>query len=397
MQHTQSQNNKALFIAFIPCEIEEANILRMIAKTSGVDPSSLRPMESIYNLPSNYKIVSCTEPSVYNQLLNKPIYLKGSRLLAWPYEGKKTVQRFFDSYLSKTAFVTGVPKRISLDQIREHINAYGQMIELYVVQNKVGNNRHYGFAIFKSVEELNKATEKKNFKMINEINGKKVKICCKKFQAKQIEKFKYSLMGVKDHIQPRLEAQSGGSGLLDIARKPAYYSSATANYLQAQQSQTDQKILVANQSSNPALRYKTHGKLQDSFQPLIGTKIGQGHPQTLNTFNLSQVQVLGDSFGQEGGRAKASSNQYLNSDSSYHKRSSPNVEGFTVEEFDELNRPFKSGLGSRQEARIDPILSRIAANHLPHKNNVVFRSAKTITKRRRRASHLIIQSRQKYC
>lgn len=376
--HNTTHNT--IFFAFIPCEAPDSKILQAISSTLGATPSDFKILRSVYNLPTNYRLVQCLHSSHFSNLLNAPCYLNDAKLLAWEFEGKKTINKFFDTFLQKTAFVTGVPKRIDLDQIRQVINDVGEIIELYVVQNKTGNNRHYGFTIFKSLEEFHKATSKKNFKLINGVNGKKVKICCKRFKPLQIKKFKYSLMedeeegGISEKVNHNSagneHSHQGGTNLIEQGSDQKYFP-------ERRQEHHHPALDSGHSRSRFHIHQRFKNKSKDQPQGFVQNRNKSGYSNFENdssSYFRNHHNPPSFSSIQERISQKQVDLDYRQvTQTSFGRKNYPGYQSVSNLEIGEVEVYLKSGLGSRQAARKFPVLGKIYENHLSHKRNLVFR------------------------
>lgn len=381
-----------IFFAFIPCETNDTTLINSISSAVGVNSSSFNLLHSVYNLPTNYRLVQCSTKSVYKTSLKTAFWLKGSKLLVWPFEGKQTISQFFDHYLHKTAFVTGIPKRIDLNQIRHTINDVGKLIELNVVQNKSGNNRHYGFAIFENKEEFEKATGKKNFKLINELNGKKVKICCKGFKAIQVKKFKYSLDEVENC--GTLLAIPKETSDMNKRNHPSYINTGFETGKGKKAKTNIYKKNIGNHEversqiqSNPS-QFKNSAQKMNGYCPEKRTvrgpvrerKVIQGDKRKSNAsihrerkIPLKPSNIHKRVKKTHGEKERASDKQEFSHHGSFKIGNLQTFYPFSNVGYKEEIVFQKSGLGIRQSARTHPVLEKIEDNHLPRRNNLVFR------------------------
>lgn len=397
MQKEERAQN-IIFFTFIPVELTDTEFIFNISSTAGIDQSCFEILQNIFNLPTNYKLIQCSSTTSYNAVLKSKFSFNKKKFLVWSFEGKKTINKFFDIYLQKTAFVTGIPKKIDLSQIRKAINDVGGLIELYVSQSKNGINRHYGFAIFKSLEDFTNVIEKKNFKLLNNLNGKKVKLCCKQFQTKQIDKFKYSLEKSECQL-PTVPRQVEGG-----------YPDELKNFEIKNRFKKGKKDMILESNSQKNQKFSEEQKNHHYCQLLTPFQITSSNrtnyyysnnpcppshsenviPQSGNYFEFDEMinslpfrEEREEPYQQQfQSRIRGGFYNEQHQEGYYNQASSARLgsQNWLMPVNQALNHPeegiqiySRSGLGVRQSARTYPVLEKVEENHTPQKKNLVLR------------------------
>ena len=194
------KQTKQVFVAFIPSELDEEEILPHLNKaalrlipacrpslSAGEGPLSLVDITDYEDIPSNYRVVETTNKTLYSKMLEEDLVLKGQKLLCWPFEGSETLERYFAEYLPRCVFVTGVPLTIDLGYLRGLVVDEATFLDFYVPKSSKTVYKHYGFITFETEEGAAKIVQLKKIKFDHEKSKKKRKLNFRMFQRKEAD------------------------------------------------------------------------------------------------------------------------------------------------------------------------------------------------------------------
>lgn len=173
-----------IFIGFISPEVDEEEILDAIRKEI-ISESTITNLKLIgmeRRMFTNYRILETNERILYQKLLNERIEIKGQEVECHTFRGEETYDYFVKKYKEQVVFLTGIPLTCDISFIKEKLNEFFELRDLFILKINKKVNKHFGFVTFTSAEDKKRALEMKKMKI------DKFKITFKKFKEESLDK-----------------------------------------------------------------------------------------------------------------------------------------------------------------------------------------------------------------